>query len=330
MLRKDVETSWTEDCQKAFDKIKEYLTTLPVLVSPEPGQPLFLYLSVLDGAFGCVLGQHNETRRKEHTIYYLSKKFTPYEARIDPLKYIFQKPMPTGKLAKWQILLSEFDIVYVTQKAIKGQALEDHLAEKPVGGAYEPLKTYFLDEKVSFIGEDIIVAYDGWRMFFDDATNFKGVGIGALLVSKTGQHYQVSATLKFPCTNNMEEYEACILGLNMAVDMNIQELLVIDKNYIDPIPVEIHNHPTYCAYVEEEMDRKPWFHDIKECLSKVEYLEHANHTQKRTLRRLSNHFFHRGWKLTEELLIWVYYDVSTQRKLLSYLRMCMPGRVAHT
>nr|XP_016507575.1 PREDICTED: uncharacterized protein LOC107825259 [Nicotiana tabacum] len=32
-------------------------------------------------------------------------------------------------MAKWQILLSEFDIIYVTQKAIKGQALADDLAE---------------------------------------------------------------------------------------------------------------------------------------------------------------------------------------------------------
>jgi len=80
---------------------------------------------------------------------------------------------------------------------------------------------------VSFIGEDITEAYDGWSMFFDGAANFKGVGIGAVLVSKTGQHYLVSANLRFSYTNNMAEYEACIMGLNLAIDMNIQELLVI-------------------------------------------------------------------------------------------------------
>ncbi|XP_070004288.1 uncharacterized protein [Nicotiana sylvestris] len=240
MLKKDAATSWTEDYQKAFDKIKEYLSTPLVLVPPEPGRPLLLYLSVLDGAFGCVLGHHDETGRKEQAIYYLSKKFTPYEARhyfyayttyllsrMDPLKYIFQKPMSNGKLAKWQILLSESDIIYVTQKAVKGQALTDYLAKNPIGGEYEQLKMYFPDEEVSFIGEDIAKAYDGWRMFFDGATNFKGVGIGAVLVSKTGQHYSVSAKLRFPCTNNIAEYEACILGLNLAVYINVQELLVI-------------------------------------------------------------------------------------------------------
>ncbi|XP_070010396.1 uncharacterized protein [Nicotiana sylvestris] len=150
---------------------------------------------------------------------------------MDPLKYIFQKPMPTGKLAKWQILLSEFDTIYIIKKEIKRQALTDHLAKNSVGGTYEPLKTYFPNEEVSFVGEDFNEAYDGWRMFFDGAANFKGVGIGAFLVSEAGQHYPVSAKLKFPCTINTTEYEACILGLNMADNMNIQELLVI--NYSD-------------------------------------------------------------------------------------------------
>lgn len=67
-----------------------------------------------------------------------------------------------------------------------------------------------------------------------------------------------------------------------------------DKNFIDPIPVRIHNQPTYCAYVEEETNGNPWFHNIKEYLAKGEYPEHENHTQKCMLRRLSNHFFQGG------------------------------------
>ncbi|XP_070029012.1 uncharacterized protein [Nicotiana sylvestris] len=218
-----------------------------------------------DGAFGCILGQHDKTGRKEKAIYYFIKKFTPYEARysllertccaltwtaqklrhyiyayttnlisrMDPLKYIFQKSMPIGKLAKWQILLSEFDIVYVTQKAVKRQALAYHLAKNPVGGECKPLKIYFPDEEVSFVGEDITEAYDGWRMLFDRTANFKGVGIGAVLVSDMGQYYPVSAKLKFLCTNNIAEYEGCILGLKIAVDMNVQELLVIgDSDFL--------------------------------------------------------------------------------------------------
>ncbi|XP_070014643.1 uncharacterized protein [Nicotiana sylvestris] len=285
---------------------------------------------------------------------------------MDPLKYIFQKPMPTGKLSNWQKLLSVFDIVYITQKAINGQALTNHLAENHVGGEYEPLKTYFPNEEVSFVEEDIAEAYNGWRMFFDGAANFKRVGIGAVWLSETGQHYPVFAKLMFSCSNNMVEYEACIMGLNLAIDMNIQELLVIgdsdllvhqvqgewstkntkilsylyhvqelmkrftkiefkhvpkiqnefadalatlssmiqhpDKNFINPIPVRIHNQLAYYAHVEEETDGKPWFHDIKEYLARGEYPEHENHSQKRMLRRLYNHFFQSGGTLYRRTL----------------------------
>ncbi|XP_070010938.1 uncharacterized protein [Nicotiana sylvestris] len=92
---------------------------------------------------------------------------------------------------------------------------------------------HFPDEEVSFKGEDIAEPYNGWRLFFDRAVNFKRVGIGSVLVSEIGQHYPVSAKLRFPCTNNMAEYEACILGLKMAIDMNVQELLVIgDSDFL--------------------------------------------------------------------------------------------------
>ncbi|XP_070022340.1 uncharacterized protein [Nicotiana sylvestris] len=64
-----------------------------------------------------------------------------------------------------------------------------------------------------------------------------------------------------------------------------------DKNFINPILVRIHNQLAYCAYATEETDENPWFHDIKEYLAKGEYLEQANHTQKCTLRRLSNYLF---------------------------------------
>ncbi|XP_070007792.1 uncharacterized protein [Nicotiana sylvestris] len=49
-----------------------------------------------------------------------------------------------------------------------------------------------------------------------------------------------------------------------------------DKNFIDHILVKIHDQPAYCAHVEEEADRKPGFHDIKEYLTKEEYPELAN------------------------------------------------------
>ena len=86
LLKKDTPTKWTKECQTIFDSIKNYLSNPPVLVPPRERSPLLLYLSVSDSAFGCVLGQHNETGKKERVIYYISKNFTPYESRYTLLE----------------------------------------------------------------------------------------------------------------------------------------------------------------------------------------------------------------------------------------------------
>ena len=80
LLKKDAPIKLIEECQDYFDAIKNYLSNPPVLVPPRDGSPLFLYLSISDSAFGCVLGQQDETGKKEKAIYYISNKFTPYES----------------------------------------------------------------------------------------------------------------------------------------------------------------------------------------------------------------------------------------------------------
>ncbi|XP_075103512.1 uncharacterized protein LOC142178083 [Nicotiana tabacum] len=128
-------------------------------------------------------------------------------------------------------------------------------------GEYEPLKTYFPNEKVLFIGEDIAEAYDGWRLFFDGATNFKGVGIAAVWVSETGQHYSVSTKLKFSCTNNMAKYEDCILGLKLAIDINIQELLVIGDS-------DLLVHQVLREWATKNTKILPYLHRIKRLIKR--------------------------------------------------------------
>ena len=86
MLQKNNSGEWDEECQVAFDKVKEYLTNPPVLMLPIQGRPLILYLTVHEKSMGCFLRQHDETVRKEQAIYYLSKKFTDYESRYSPLE----------------------------------------------------------------------------------------------------------------------------------------------------------------------------------------------------------------------------------------------------
>ena len=64
LLRKNQPTVWNNDCQCAFEKIKECLLSAPVLVPPTPGRPLLLYLSVSDIAMGCMLAQLDDSGKE--------------------------------------------------------------------------------------------------------------------------------------------------------------------------------------------------------------------------------------------------------------------------
>ena len=249
LLKKDVPIKWDEQCQVAFDKIKEYLLKPPILVPPMQEKPLLLYLSTTDTAMGALLAQYLEESRKENAIYYISKKMTGYEekysvlektcvalvwvvrklshymlsfqvfliARMDPLKYLMEKPVQDGKTAKWVLLLSEFDIKYVTQKSIKGRAIADHLANCPPTQV-EEVQDEFPD------GDILMLEPTRWRLYFDGAANRNGSGVGILLISPKEAHVPISVKLNFSTTNNVAEYEACLLGLETAISMGIEEL----------------------------------------------------------------------------------------------------------
>ena len=73
--------------------------------------------------------------------------------RHDPIKFLFQKPAMVGRCVKWQVLLSQYDITFVTQKSMKGHAIADHLADFPLP-EYQPLQTQFHDEDILFAMED--------------------------------------------------------------------------------------------------------------------------------------------------------------------------------
>ncbi|RDX65800.1 hypothetical protein CR513_55517, partial [Mucuna pruriens] len=86
LLCKSQRTKWNEECQKAFEKIKQYLKEPPILIPPISGRPLIMYLTLLMESMGCVLGQHDKSGKKEQAIYYLSKKFTNCEMRYSSIE----------------------------------------------------------------------------------------------------------------------------------------------------------------------------------------------------------------------------------------------------
>ena len=53
-----------------------------------------------------------------HLRQYMLNYTTWLVSKMDPIKYNFEKPALTERIARWQVLLSEFDIVYVTQRPL--------------------------------------------------------------------------------------------------------------------------------------------------------------------------------------------------------------------
>ena len=103
-----------------------------------------------------------------------------------PIKYIFQNSSLIGKISCWQILLSEFDIVFVVQKAIKGQAIADYLVDKALNDL-DFSESLFPDEDVLAIElEPDNVEPWNWKLYFDEDANCTGNRVGAVLVSPKG------------------------------------------------------------------------------------------------------------------------------------------------
>ena len=87
LLRKNQPTVWNDDCQHAFERIKECLLSPPILMPPILGHPLLLYFSISDMALGCMLAQLDDSG-KEQAIYYLSKRMLKYECRYIMIKHL--------------------------------------------------------------------------------------------------------------------------------------------------------------------------------------------------------------------------------------------------
>ena len=85
LLRKNEPHTWNDKCQKAFEFIKEYVLHRPILVPPQHGKPLLLYLSIIGDAVGSMLAQEDDDKN-ERAIYYLSKRFHDYETRYTSIE----------------------------------------------------------------------------------------------------------------------------------------------------------------------------------------------------------------------------------------------------
>ncbi|KAM2634943.1 hypothetical protein EV1_025358 [Malus domestica] len=141
-------------------------------------------------------------------------------AKTDPVKYIMSKPVLIGRLAKWALLLNQYEIIYISAKVVKGHALADFLADHPIPADWK-ISNDLPDEEVFYI--DI---FPTWTMFFDGYARADGAGAVVVFMSPQRQILPYSFQLSELCSNNVAKYQALIIGLQMATNMEIIALEV--------------------------------------------------------------------------------------------------------
>ncbi|XP_022841838.1 uncharacterized protein LOC111365514 [Olea europaea var. sylvestris] len=112
VLRGNQIFEWNDECDLAFQQLKQTLAIPPVLAKPGPGDTLFLYLAVSRNAVSGVLVK--EKGKVQQPIYYVitARKLRQYfqshpiiVLTNQPLKHILQRPDVSGRLLRWAIEL---------------------------------------------------------------------------------------------------------------------------------------------------------------------------------------------------------------------------------
>ncbi|XP_048622695.1 uncharacterized protein LOC106349815 [Brassica napus] len=235
ILRGDKKFEWSEESEYAFQQLKRYLATPPVLAKPVKGEPLILNIAVSATAVNGVLIM--EERSEQKLIFYISKTLLDAESRYPlmeklayavvtsarklrlyfqshtivilttfPLLTILHSPIQSGRLAKWAVELSEYDIEYRPRTSSKSQVLADFLVELPPGTVTnkEPNSTWFLH--------------------VDGSSSKQGSCIGIRLTSPTSEILEQSFRLGFHASNNEAEYETLIAELRLAHGLKIRNI----------------------------------------------------------------------------------------------------------
>ena len=159
--------------------------------------------------------------------------------------------MVSSRIARWIVLLQQYNLAYVSQKAVKGQALANFLANHPAPSDWE-FSDDFPDEDVFYIE-----VMPPWMIFFNGAARREVTGIGVVFVSPQRQILLYSFTLSEFCSNNVAEYQALIIGLQMAIEMGISQLeifgdskLVINQ-ILEQYDVKKNDLIPYCKYTKK-------------------------------------------------------------------------------
>ncbi|VFQ99526.1 unnamed protein product [Cuscuta campestris] len=222
-----------QDLEKCF----EIMTRHNLRLNPKKcvfAETLYLYLGVTQMAVSSVLMRDDGIQRP---IYYVSKalngaesRYTPTEKagyalfitakkltsyfQAHPIVVLTDLPLGTvmrdstssGRMIKWAMMLTQFNIEYRPRTVIKGQDVADFLVEMTGHQEEEPART---------------ITEPWWSMSVDGAAGPKGYGGGVVFTTPEGFKVYHALIFNFKLTNNETEYEALIGGLRLAKTLQI-------------------------------------------------------------------------------------------------------------
>ncbi|GJT69832.1 reverse transcriptase domain-containing protein [Tanacetum coccineum] len=242
------EYRWTQEVEAAFQQMKRLITELTSLTPPQEKETLYAYLAVSAEAVSAVLltdrkGRQCPVQYVSRTLNEAERNYAPMEKlalslihmtrrlrryfKAHPVKFITGQPIKnilnntktSEKLAKYVVELGAYNIKFIPRNAVKGQVLADFLSEAPEGTKED---LYFRMPEVPVEKDDT----ESWTLFTNGASSPKGSGAGLVLIGPSGIEYTYALRLTFPSTNNEAEYEALLVGLRIARQMNISNIEV--------------------------------------------------------------------------------------------------------
>ncbi|XP_066395945.1 uncharacterized protein [Miscanthus floridulus] len=126
-----------------------------------------------------------------------------------PLGDILCNKEANGHIIKWAIELGTYSIEFRSRPTIKSQALVDFIVEWTE--IQEPIAA---------------TCPEHWLMYFDGALNINGAGAGILFITPPKDKLRYVLRIHFLASNNATEYEACLHGLRIAVELDVKRLMV--------------------------------------------------------------------------------------------------------
>ena len=106
-----------------------------------------------------------------------------------------------------------------------------------------------------------------WKMYFDEVVNQYGNGIGILLITLKGSHKPLVVKLNFEVTNNMAEYETCIVEKEALRELKEKEVEVFGDSTL----VIAQAQKLWKMKEEHLKPYQQYLEDLTKTFDKIEY-----------------------------------------------------------